>query len=141
LYRKRDKKRRSKNMKSQYPFESILVRNRLGQGMTLLVCPFSLSADHVCVLVAVSEDMHETVLAKNAEYIVLQLRERFSRKVKNFSMVELREGENGQEVWHGWQFNWVGNTPLESQCNPLSKQQQQFYQSVILGFDQASSDA
>ena len=126
-------------MKHEYPFESILVRNRLGQGMTLLVCPFSLSANNVCVLVKAADDMHEAVLAKNAEYIVLQLRERFSRTVKNFSMVELREGNENNEVWYGWQFSWAGNTPLESKCQLLSQQQQQYYRNVILGYDVASN--
>ncbi|MGH1485200.1 MAG: hypothetical protein ACRBCI_03200 [Cellvibrionaceae bacterium] len=126
-------------MKYEYPFESILVRNRLGQGMTLLVCPFSLSSNNVCVLVKAADDMHESVLAKNAEYIVLQLRERFSRTVKNFSMVELRENDEGNEVWYGWQFNWVGNTPLESKCQPLSSQQQQYYRNVILGYEAVSN--
>ena len=126
-------------MKFPYPFESILIRNRLGQGMKLFVCPFSFSVDHVCVLVALPEDMHPSILSKNAEYIVLQLRERFSRKVKKFSMLELCTEEDGVENWYGWQFNWVGNTPLEPQRYALSKQKQQYYQDIILGFEEAAN--
>lgn len=119
-------------MQSEYSFESILVRNRMGQGMTVLACPFPLSQDHICVLIRLPDDTHWSVLSKNADYIVLQLRERFSRTVKNFSMVELR-AEDEREAWYGWQFNWVGNMPIEPKCQPLSNQQQRYYESVLQG--------
>lgn len=126
-------------MKYHYPFESILIRNRLGQGMKLFVYSFSITPDHVCVLVALPDDMHESLLAKNAEYIILQLRERFSRTVKTFSMIELCLDDAGREQWYGWQFNWVGNTPMEPQRYLLSQQKQQYYQNLILEFDQAAN--
>lgn len=118
-------------MKKHYPFESIFVRNRLGQGMTLSICPFTLSADHVCALVAVPKGMHWAVLSKNAEYFVLQLRERFSRTVKKFSMFELRTDDDGNEQWYGWKFNWVSNTPLDANSYLLSQQQSEYYQNII----------
>jgi hypothetical protein len=128
-------------MMLDYPFESILVRNRLGQGMKLLACPFSLSNEHVCVLVAVPQDAHWSALSKNAEYIVLQLRERFSRKVKNFTMLELRSDDcanDGGECWYEWHFNWAGTTPLDAKCFPLPSQKQSYYEKLILGFDRES---
>ena len=126
-------------MKYHYPFESILVRNRLGQAMKLFVSPFSLSPQHVSVLVALPEEMHESLLAKNAEYIILQLRERFSRTVKKFSMIELCFDENGEEQWYAWHFNWVENTPLEPQRHLLSQQKRQHYQNLLLDIDQAAN--
>lgn len=126
-------------MSQMYPFEPVLVRNRLGKGMTLQVYPFSLSSEHVCVLVRVPEGMHHSVFAKNADNIVFQLRERFSRSVKTFSIIELRkEGENESESWHNWQFNWVGNMPIEPKSQVLSSQQIHYYQSKIAGFSNAS---
>jgi hypothetical protein len=121
-----------------YPFESVLVRNRLGKGMRLLVHPFSLSMDHVCILVTTPSDVHNSTLTKNADYFVSQLRERFSRTVKTFSMIELRIDADGLEHWYAWQFNWVGNTPLEPKSIPLSLQQQHYYQGLIMGFDRAA---
>jgi hypothetical protein len=129
-------------MMSEYPFESLLVRNRLGQGMKLLVCPFSLAKEHVCVLVAVDEGAHWSLLSKNAEYIILQLRERFSRKVKNFSMIEIRMNSNeeqSEENWYDWKFNWAGSTPLDAKCHLLSPQKQDYYQKIILGLDKKSN--
>ncbi|MGH1439589.1 MAG: hypothetical protein ACRBBR_05730 [Cellvibrionaceae bacterium] len=125
-----------------YPFEAVLVRNRLGQGMSLQVYPFSLSDDHVCVLVKVPEGAHHSLLAKNAENIVFQLRERFSRKVKNFSMIEFRfNEETNEEMWCAWQFNWIGNTPMESKSYELNQQKVNYYKSKIAGFDQAVGEA
>ncbi len=125
-------------MNNVYPFESTIVRNRLGQGTNLLVHPFSITKEHVCTLVALPANMHSSIFKKNAEHIVYQLRERFSRKVKKFSVVELRDKETDTECWYGWKFHWVGNTPLESQCYPLSDQQKQYYQKMIAGCGQAS---
>ncbi|MFT6386733.1 MAG: hypothetical protein ACJAUP_000101 [Cellvibrionaceae bacterium] len=130
-------------MAYNYPFESVLVRNRLGQGMTLQVYSFSLSNDQVCVLVKVPEGSHHSLLAKNAENVVFLLRERFSRTVKNFSMIELRVNSSTsdgseKESWYGWQFNWVGNTPIDSKSQLLTQQKIDYYQGKIAGFDQAS---
>lgn len=127
-------------MSEMYPFEPVLVRNRLGQGMTLRVYPFSLSSDHVCILVKVTDGAHHSVLKKNAENIVFQLRERFSRSVKNFSMIEIRCESGEEQVWYTWQFNWVGNTPLDAKCQVLSSQQVNYYQTKIAGFNQAAGD-
>lgn len=128
-------------MLQSYPFEPVLVRNRLGQGMSLQVYPFSLSNDHVCVLVKVPEGSHYSLLAKNAENIVFQLRERFSRKVKNFSMIEVRlDAESNIEKWCAWQFNWVGNTPIESKFHELTPPKINYYKSKIAGFDQVVGD-
>jgi len=129
-----------------YPFESVLVRNRLGQGMTLQVYSFSLSNDQACVLVKVPDGSHYSLLAKNAENIVFLLRERFSRTVKNFSMIEVRvdSSENDsdeKESWYAWQFNWVGNTPINSKNQLLTRQKVAYYKDKIAGFDQASSNA
>lgn len=133
-------------MSPQYLFEPVLVRNRLGQGMTLQVYPFSLSSEQVCVLVKLPDGSHHSLLAKNAENIVFQLRERFSRTVKNFSMIEIRinpsDGGAGEsESWYGWQFNWVGNTPIGSKSQRLTPQKMFYYQNIIAGFDKASGDA
>ena len=119
-------------MKVNYPFEAVLVRNRLGQGMKLMVCPFSLSKEHVCVLVALPKNLHPRLLAKNAEHIVFQLRERFNRAVKKFSMLEQRVTEE-MDQWYAWDFNWVGNTPLEPKSRLLSDQQRAYYEKVITG--------
>lgn len=127
-------------MKLSYPFEPILVRNRMGKGMRLLVCPFSLSSDHVCILVTLPEGFHPTTLSKNADYFVAYLRERFRRKVKNFSMIELRSIE-GEEEWYSWSFKWVGDTPLEPQSHQLSDQQRTYYQSLIANFTQSIEPA
>ncbi len=128
-------------MSQMYPFEPVLVRNRLGQGMTLQVYPFSLSPDHVCVLVKLSGGAHHSVLAKNAENIVFQLRERFSRAVKSFSMIELRKsGENEIDSWYNWQFNWVGNMPMEPKSQALSMQQVHYYQNKISGFEKVAGE-
>ena len=121
-------------------FESVLVRNRLGKGMRLRVRHFSLSSDHVCVLVALSEGIHPSTLAKNADHIVLQLRERFTRTVKKFTMIEIRPDEADQEQWIQWQFNWVGNTPLEPKSQIINSQQQQYYQSLLINYEQAAGE-
>jgi len=125
-----------------FPFEPVLVRNRLGQGMSLQVYPFSLSSDHVCVLVKIPEGYHHSLLSKNAENVVFQLRDRFSRKVKNFSMIEFRvDDEIQEEIWCAWQFNWIGNTPIESKSYRLNEQKINYYKNKIAGLDQASGDA
>lgn len=131
----------NRTMKLSYPFEPILVRNRLGKGMRLLVCPFSLSPDHVCTLVTLPEGVHASTLSKNADYIVAHLRERFRRKVKNFSMIELRLNEHGQEEWYSWSFKWVSDTPLEPKSQKLSDQQRTYYQTLIANFTQDSQPA
>ena len=120
-------------MQYPYPFESVLVRNRSSQAMSLYVCPFSLSQHHVCVLVALTNEMHRSTLSKNADHIVSQLRERFSRKVKSFSMIELQHNAEGEEEWHQWRFNWVGNMPLEPKSEIVSSKKQDYYRGIILG--------
>ena len=126
-------------MNHTYPFDSVLVRNRLGQGMSLQICPFSLSPDHICILVSMPEGTHWQTLSKNADYIVSTLRERFSRKVKTFTMLELRWKE-GEESWYNWQFNWVGDMPMEPKCQKLSSQQQAYYQSCIMGLNDVAQE-
>ena len=126
-------------MSQLYRLDPVFVRNRLGQGMSLQALPFSLSNDHVCVLVQVPDGTHHSILAKNAENIVFQLRERFSRTVKKFSMVEIRK-DGDSESWYSWQFNWLGNTPLDSKSQRLTDQQIEYYQRHIVGFDKVSGD-
>lgn len=127
-------------MQQYYSFEPVLVRNRLGQGMTLQVYAFTLSTEHLCLLVKVSEGAHHSVLAKNIENIVFQLRERFGRGYNNFSMIELRqENDNQTESWYSWRFDWLANMPIDTTSQLLTSQQKNYYQDQIVGFSQASN--
>jgi hypothetical protein len=58
-------------------------------------------------------------------------------------MIELRVNSSTsdgseKESWYGWQFNWVGNTPIDSKSQLLTQQKIDYYQGKIAGFDQAS---
>lgn len=117
-------------MTSDLAFESILVRNRLGQGINLLIRPISVSPDHVCVIVKTKEKVHSKTIAKNADYFISQMRQRFQRTVKHFTMIELRK-ESAAEVWYSWKFNWAGQVPLNPSSKALTIQQMHYYSNLV----------
>lgn len=126
-------------MQQLLTFEPVLVRNRLGQGMTLRVHSLFLSPDHPCCLIKVSDGAHPSVLEKNIEDIVFQLKERFARDYKNFSMIEIRQvSEDVEEEWYSWRFDWLAGMPIDASSQLLSSQQKNYYHSKSLGFSKVS---
>ncbi len=122
-----------------YQLKPVSVKNRLGESMDVLVHSFVTSADHVCVLVAAPKKMHPSVFTKNSEYIAHQLRQRCKLQTKGFSVIEIRAEKNGvqgnekdsSEVWYDWKFNWVGGTPVDSQCHTLSVQKKSYLENLL----------
>ena len=122
-----------------YQLKPVTVKNRLGESMDVLVHSFATSPNHICVLVATPKKMHASAFAKNAEYIAHQLRKRFHSHAKGFSVIEIRneksketEGDTDTvKSWHDWKFNWVGDTPVDSQCYVLSAQKKSYLENLL----------
>lgn len=126
-----------------YQLKPVSVKNRLGELMDVLVHSFVTSADHVCVLVAAPKKMHASVFTKNAEYIAHQLRQRCNLHTKGFSVIEIRNEKvsekmieqgiekDSSETWYDWKFNWVGDTPVDSQCHALSAQKKSYLENLL----------
>ena len=122
-----------------YQLKPVTVKNRLGESMDVLVHSFATSPNHVCVLVATPKKMHASAFAKNAEYIAHQLRKRFASHAKGFSVIEIRNEKSKEtesdtdtvKSWHDWKFNWVGDTPVDSQCYALSAQKKSYLENLL----------
>ena len=122
-----------------YQLKPVSVKYRLGASMDVLVHSFATSANHVCVLVAIPKKMHASAFTKNAEYIAHQLRKRLHSHAKGFSVIEIRnekpkEAEGDKDTiksWHDWKFNWVGDTPVDSQCHVLSAQKKLYLENLL----------
>jgi len=112
-------------------FRKVSLKNRLGEAMEVLVYPLNVSAKHIYLLLALPQSMHPAVFAKNAEYIAHQLRQSCPSLEQGFSLVEMRKEKNKDEVWYDWKFNWVGDTPIDSQCSILTLQKKSYLKGLL----------
>jgi hypothetical protein len=98
------------------------LANRLGQPLELAVYHSS-AFGREYVFVAALVRQASSLVAKNAEHFAFQLRERFSLDARRFDMVELRGDAVNPQFWR-WRFEWVGNSPMSSRCEPMRSQSQ-----------------
>lgn len=120
---------------TMYKLKPIAVKNRLGEIMDVLMHSFITSAGHVYLLVTIPKKMHASAFTKNAEYIAHQLRQHWNSYANGFSVIEIRNEKDSlegiDEVWYGWKFNWVGNTPMDSQCYELTAQKKSYIENLL----------
>ena len=111
-----------------YPFETLILLNRLDMQIAVDIFTVTLK-DKLIVVIKANKSHHKSTIAKNIEHFAFQLKERFHQESLLFSLVEYCDRE--EEEWRQWRFNWVGNTPLESESYRLSTANSQAIKNAI----------
>lgn len=100
-----------------YPFETVVLQNRLDMDIEVDLIHITIK-DRKTIVIRANKNYHSSTIAKNIEHIAFQLKSQFNENGHPFSLIEYRQ-KSGEEWWQ-WRFNWVGNTPLESESYRLS---------------------
>lgn len=105
------------------PFINIALQNRLGQLVHLAVHHTQAFGREYLFVGALTQQA-SSLVAKNAEHFVFQLRELFQLDTRRLEMIELRGDINAPNLWR-WRFEWVGASPLSPNCEVIISPVQQ----------------
>ncbi len=127
-----------------YPFETIVLLNRLDMEIDVDICSVRIDSDLVMIVKA-NEHHHRSTVSKNIEQIAFQLRKQYTKDDVGFSLIEYTDRHHNKkdthEEWWQWRFNWVGSTPLDGQRYLLSSSKIEKIKTALLMNSSVFQDA
>ena len=101
-------------------FNSLPLLNRLDMPITIDAAVIRLN-NTICIVIKTHKNDHPSVISKNIEHIAFQMNSDYRQNNKPVSIIEYRENPKNQSPeWRQWQFQWVGNTPLNGEDYPIN---------------------
>lgn len=112
-------------MKISFAPETLFLENRSGRMVPVSLNVF-LHGQRCYVVLRASEGLPTRQLSKSAEHLAYQLVARFQLEPECVEFYQYHSGasagnaaENSAE-WLRWRFHWVGGTPIQGRCEPVS---------------------